>query len=374
MGMGIASGYGAGGAAAGLETVLARRLAEQKFAEEQARAQADLGLRTQGLQLQDQQRRDALAEQTRMHQESEADRADARRLQRINLALMRPIGSYLTEEEVGQEKEMGMPAGFYDRQEGGVTEETTPTGINTKVTAPGYRFRGKEADILKGEDQAKRDQDRDLDRMTRLTLGQLAASTRNQYGPPLVQVQDPDTGQTYYMPRTEAGGQMGPRPAAIRERVDAYRNTLDLVNDIESLGDKIGWAGLGGFGLGGAKRALKRGVGVGSDDAETLRNMLDQLTARASFQEGGKQFTGTEKALLDNFLANVNSNPATAKLRLQTFKESAARSLQSLGANPTPTQTEGAATRRPAPPAGGRSGGPGPAPVRVLKVEPPGTF
>lgn len=158
-------------------------------------------------------------------------------------------------------------------------------------------------------------------------------SNPSQSSEPLVLVNDKDNpGQTILMPRSQAAGMQGPKPAAQKDRIAAYNSTLELIDEIEQLGDKTNWGGIGPV-AGRLGRIGKEYLGVGSDDAEALRNKLDQLKAQASFQEGGKQFTGTERDMLNAFLANVNANPAAAKVRLKSFREAANRSLSSLGGN-----------------------------------------
>jgi len=113
----------------------------------------------------------------------------------------------------------------------------------------------------------------------------------------------------------------------MREKREAYEQTLNLIQDIKAQGDKIGWRGIGPVaGTIGSK--LFQYTGLGSNvEEEKLRSMISQLRARASFQEGGKQFTGSEKALLDAFLATVSSNPTAARARLEQFEESARKGL-----------------------------------------------
>lgn len=148
----------------------------------------------------------------------------------------------------------------------------------------------------------------------------------------MLQTMDPNNpGQTIWTPRSQAAGLPGPQPAGQKDKILAYNSTLDLIDEIEGLGKKTGWKGLGPV-EGRLGSIGKEYLGIGSDDEEQLRNKLNQLKAQASFQEGGKQFTGTEKQMLDAFLAGVNQNPAAVQDRLKTFRESAQRSLTSMGA------------------------------------------
>lgn len=158
-----------------------------------------------------------------------------------------------------------------------------------------------------------------------------------QASEPLVQTDDPDNpGNSIWTPRSQAKGMRATLPAGQKDRLKAYTTTLELIDAIEKQGDEIGWKGLGPI-RGRIGRIGMEYAGVGDPREEELRNKIDTLKAQASFQEGGKQFTGTEKALLDAFLTGVNQNPTAARTRLKSFKEQAQRSMQSLnGTNPTP--------------------------------------
>lgn len=146
----------------------------------------------------------------------------------------------------------------------------------------------------------------------------------------LVQVDDPaHPGQSIWTPRSQAGGMRSSLPVGQKDRLMAYDNSIALAHQILQTGDKLNWTGLGPI-KGRIGRIGMEYLGVGNPEEEHLRNMIDQLKASASFQEGGKQFTGTEKELLDNFLIGVNQNPIAAKQRLRTFIESAQRSRSSL--------------------------------------------
>ena len=376
-GQGLVGLGGAAGASEGFETLLTRRLLEQKQAEEERSNQAQDLYRQQNLEEQKRYRESQVAEAERSHTENE-------RARRISLALMQPVGAFSPSSAIDPMlKDYPELSGFFDYAPQESKESRDEQGNYTETVRPaGYRFRGKEADKLKAEslkateeERRRQDEDRDLNRLTRLSIAQLMANSG------VVPVQDPDTGQTHYVRRTDAPGQQAPQPGATRERINAYNTTLDMVDDIMALGNEIGWTGLGGMGAGSAKRFAKQAFGVGGDKQEALRDRLDRLRAQASFQEGGKQFTGTEAQLLANFLANVNSNPRTAVIRLKEFRDQANKSLSNLGVNRSnagqvaPIMPGGAGGRGagpgPGPSAGGRGGAP---PVRVLKIEPPGSF
>ena len=147
----------------------------------------------------------------------------------------------------------------------------------------------------------------------------LAIQTVDENGNPITQL----------VPRTPGAAFPGAMPAAMKEKREAYEQTLSLIDQIKAQGEKTGWKGIGPL-QGTVGSAAFRYLGKGNPEEETLRSLMGQLRARASFQEGGKQFTGTEKALLDTFLAQITQNPEAAKTRLASFEASARRALHTM--------------------------------------------
>lgn len=145
----------------------------------------------------------------------------------------------------------------------------------------------------------------------------------------LVLTQDENTGQTVWTKRSQAAGMNAPRPAADRARIDAYRAASDLIDQI-AMAPETAWNGIGPIAgpLGSAKMKY---LGTGDPAAEQLRTNISQLKASTSFAEGGKQFTGTERQLLDNFLASIAANPAQARVRLPELQRQFRRQLSSMG-------------------------------------------
>jgi len=348
--LGLASGAGAG-----LEDLLVQRhrerqsvLEERKFAELQRQAQAEEEFRRQQLQEQGELRKMQLGETIRKDQEAE-------QMKRVSLAMLRPIGSEVSPEEMTQETKAGVPRGLYDITPG---SPELPEGDQGPRFPSVIRFQGKQADIAKKErdaqlarDASERDKNADLDRQMRLTIAQLAAASKagGQWAEPTVNIQDPTTGAVIPVPRSVAAdpakaaefvsqyreaGMRGPLTAQQRERVDFYRDTLGQISRLEDHIKKHGWTGVGPISgtLGAASYGLT-GKGGGGAIGEDLRTKINTLRAQASFQEGGKQFTGTEKQLLESFLVLSHANPKQAAVRLGEFKQRIQNTLASLGVN-----------------------------------------
>jgi hypothetical protein len=151
---------------------------------------------------------------------------------------------------------------------------------------------------------------------------------------------DPNTGMSTWTGRDQAIGMPVNPPAGQRDRLADYDRALTLIDDIEALGNKTGWKGLGpiagtlqsvGMKLGGEKGAKLLGA---TDPAaeETMRAMIGELTAMASFGEGGKQFTGTEKQMINEFVAAARSHPDQVRTRIPSMRERFMTGRAALGA------------------------------------------
>lgn len=282
---------GAAGAHEGLRELLARRMEEAQFAEQQRRALAQEGL--EGRQIDE-----TAAYRKAVQASTEQERLRDETYRRDALAQ----GKELSLSQLAQAK-----------------------AIN-ELTERGRGERAADAERGRNERAAEMGQ-------LRIDLARLIPRSEM-----LVPVQQPD-GTTIYAPRSQAQGLTPPLPVDQRNRMQAYRQTLDLIGALEEQGAKTNWGGLGGFGAGRIRGMAFRNLGAGNPEEEVLRNMLDQLKARASFQEGGKQFTATEAALLNNFLAQVSSNPLAAQTSLRSFKESAQRAVGGMtaGVQPMPS-------------------------------------
>lgn len=183
-----------------------------------------------------------------------------------------------------------------------------------------------------------------------------------QASEPVVAVDDPQNpGNSMYVPRSQAAGMRSTLPAGQRERLAAYDVSIDTAKEILELGQKLNWKGIGPIAGRVGSAAMEYG-GIGNPDEEHLRNLFGRLKASAAFQEGGKQFTGTEKKMLDDFLASANQNPAAAAVRLQSFIDQAERSRGSLngsGGNYGSGGHQPGPGRATAPAGGGQSPAPG---------------
>lgn len=331
------------GAASGLETLLARQLAEEKFAQQQKAQEADIDYRNRALTEQSELRKtqqrgiDERANEARRQQE-------ANRISRT--VALRPIGSPVTEEEFNAETAAGVPSGVYNVKE-------SPAFVNPQGETAGTVDQGRKVIDFKGtqaqlDNQARikaaEDRAADMERQ-RDVANQIAREREDrlrEWGPPPVTIGDtsvPGGSRVIRRDQLPSSGAVGVQPAAQRQKIDAYKTTLEMVSDLEKAfpeNDPAWSKGLGpidstiGAGVYHYTGKEVPGLSGGGARGESLRTKLNRLRAQASFQEGGKQFTGTEAELLSNFLALVEHDPKTAKIRLNEFKKQAQLSLDKL--------------------------------------------
>ena len=138
-------------------------------------------------------------------------------------------------------------------------------------------------------------------------------------GAPLVSTLNPQTGLAEWAPRAEAAGQRTAGSATEREAIQTGQNTLSNIDQLINLGDEIGWKGIGP--TGGVKNTLYKLLGVGDPREDDFRVNLQKIRADIMFGSGGKQLTTSEQRVAAGYLADIYTNPAAAKSRLQQVEE-----------------------------------------------------
>lgn len=173
-----------------------------------------------------------------------------------------------------------------------------------------------------------------------------AANQPEGWGEPSVNVPDVGSGGVIPVPRSiyNQGGEAvqafvqqykggfgsGMRGQADRTKIDAFNTLIDVLGDTYRQGEAVQWNGIGPVEAP-FKSFAKKWLGVGSDEEETLRTQLGRVKTREAFGEGGKQFTGTEERLVNEFLAGSNQSPEMARTRLNAAIQHAFNTLRNLG-------------------------------------------
>lgn len=222
------------------------------------------------------------------------------------------------ESDIESDPNTGMDAAArianIQRQNNALTDYNRPDTTAARNTEREYEMRklGEPARIA-GE------ANRDVARIN--AAGHVAGAREAAQAKPAqyVQTLDPETGMTRWTQKGEGlAGMFGPGTGEERGKIKGSKSVLDLIDEVEQLGAKTNWQGIGLTGP--AQSALYRYLGMGNADEERLRGALSKLQAEASFGEGGKNLTGTEKEMIQKFTADTAMNPAAAQARLAEMR------------------------------------------------------
>lgn len=229
---------GAGGAA-GLETLLARQLAEEKFSEQKRATQATESYRGDALRESSALRRTTQEGIDRDRTERNQDRDDAKTLRTV---AFRPVGSQVTQQEYDRETKAGTPQGVYK-----VNLETEPS----TSYEPGGKVKQHEAapaNITYNGTQSQQDAEHRIhdaeqralqaneDRDAARGIAHHREDRLTEWGPPVVTVNDPNSGTgTRVKPRNEmaAGGDEGPATGAQRQQNSDAAVALETANRMQ---------------------------------------------------------------------------------------------------------------------------------------------
>lgn len=99
--------------------------------------------------------------------------------------------------------------------------------------------------------------------------------------------------------------------------IDGVTNSIDQINQ---LGNQIGWSGIGGFGQGSMKQFLAKNLGQGSTEEEQLRNYIGNLKGTIALARGGTSFTSNEQALLESYTPTINDSPLVIQSKLSSLQ------------------------------------------------------
>lgn len=304
-GIGLAGGYGAGGAGEALERLLARRFAEAELAERQRQAQAGEQHATATLS----QRKD---EAGALDERAKADRAAAAQ------ALAQRLG--LDREKLGE-----------DTRQFDVT-----SGENTRQFDTGLQF--KQGEAVREQGNTERGfglKDRQLTEEERANRsGEDIARTRvgaaGNNRTVKISYSDPDTGQVFeeYVTPQEARERGPMRKGMGAKDIEAGNGMSDYVKKIDqalALGEKSGWAGTG-FIVGRTSGAF--GGKFASEDALNLRGLIGDLFAENAHERFGGALTAQEIARAKSYLAEATDDPKKIKVNLQRMKSVVAPALE----------------------------------------------
>lgn len=371
----------AGGAGQGLEALIKRKMLEDQLQLQQQKEVNDQSYRTKALASVDADRKQRADETRQWHDSTSADRAADNFRQegdslRQNMQYMQD-GTEFTPEQKALHLKHNFPAGMFPETDeyvplpggdSGPSQNAQHTIRLNRITPKGGSDRPanlqQKTYTLRRPGQPERAVDGNYNprtgRVTSLDGQDITDFVEHRDAPDrvLTPVEGAD-GHTELQPRKDVKpGTPAPLASSTREGIDMRTSLLATAKEAKELGTKIGWNGVGPWdGTVGAFAHKYLGANVsGGDDGELLRNKLSRLTT-AAFADGGKNLTGTEKGIFDQFMASTKLNGKVDAARLDEFIKEMEKA-QSIhlgdtgGATPTPP---------PAAPTPGAGNGPTPA-------------
>lgn len=297
-GIGLAGGYGAGGAALGLEKVIEQQLVRQKFEELKRQAAAEEAFRQQQLAQQGQQfgetmglNRAKLGEDTRQF---DVRTGEERRQ---------------FDTKVGEDRRQFDTGLEFKKGEAQRDQGNTERGFGLKERQLTEEERSNRA----GEGIAR----------TRVGAAGSNRTVKISYS-------DPDTGQMFeeYVTPQEARERGPIRKGMSAKDVEAGNAMSDYVKKIDqalALGEKSGWAGTGFFE---GRAAGMLGGKFASEEALQLRGLIADLFAENAHERFGGALTPQEIERAKGYLAEATDDPKKIKINLQRMKNVVAPALE----------------------------------------------
>jgi len=119
----------------------------------------------------------------------------------------------------------------------------------------------------------------------------------------------------------QAGGQRQTRlTAGQQEDLATMKTVEDMTKEVSTLGDQIGWKGVGALFSGSLSQGAAN-LGWGTPDEERLRNKIANIQGTIAKLRGGTSFTPNEQKLLDSYTPTINDGDMRIKAKLQSLQE-----------------------------------------------------
>lgn len=109
-------------------------------------------------------------------------------------------------------------------------------------------------------------------------------------------------------------------PAAQIEDLATMDTASQLAQQALDLGQRTGFAGTGGLFTGSLKQYAAMTLGVGSKEAQDLRNLIGNIKGTIAKLRGGTSFTENEEALLNSYVPTINDSSLVISSKLQSLQ------------------------------------------------------
>ena len=115
-------------------------------------------------------------------------------------------------------------------------------------------------------------------------------------------------------------GDVIPKLSPARQEDIATGDTLtQLAQEALSLGERIGFKGVGGLYQGSIRQFLAKNFGFGSSEEQDLRNLIGNITGTLAKLRGGTSFTKNEQKLLETYSPTINDSALVLQSKLNSL-------------------------------------------------------
>ena len=94
-----------------------------------------------------------------------------------------------------------------------------------------------------------------------------------------------------------------------------------MANDVESLGDRTNWDGVGGWRKGSISAFKAKNLGKGTSESVGLRSQIGNINATIAKLRGGTSFTDGEKQLLEQYTPTIDEDKMVIKGKLSWLRQ-----------------------------------------------------
>lgn len=110
-------------------------------------------------------------------------------------------------------------------------------------------------------------------------------------------------------------------PASVKSDLASIGTLSDMLTQIETIGKKHNWEGIGGMGVGTLNDFMRKNFGKGSEEGQSLRNTISNVLGEIAKLRGGTAFTAQEQQLLERYTPTINESAASVAGKVKSLRE-----------------------------------------------------
>lgn len=126
----------------------------------------------------------------------------------------------------------------------------------------------------------------------------------------------------------DASGKPIELTAAQKGTISDWSTLMGQINEALTIGEKTGFAGVGGLVGGSTRQFLFKEFSVGSIEEQNLRNAIGNVRATLAKARGGTSFTANEEKLLNTYTPGINESADSLRSKLNSLLNFASESIK----------------------------------------------